>query len=724
MLLAFVDQPRGAFVTSPRTAGDRMGWIEGGLQMSPTPGAAVRRLASRVRSRITATFDGGASGVRRRLAADIASRGDAARDDMNRYAAAVLYDEALRLMPDEGPLHVQCGHMFKESGDLAQAESHYLAAARLMPNDADLALQLGHFYKVASRLDRSEAAYERAAELSPGWAEPVAELAALRLRTGRTPADGEFASSEAETAFDLDRLAPELAPSKPHVLRRTYVDRIEIRRLGARWEPSRWGMMSTLRGVEAIRGFCISSKPLDQIEIVFDKETIHTGLLKPLELEGAVGGHRKYVFNVWLDFSQRRPGLYEVEIRFLGPGLTPKVHRQQVVVAPPLSEADHPGSDALINLDADDPRSIEDQVNARPSVVRPARREAFTHPIRNVLVQRTDQLGDIVTSIPAVRRLRQLLPDARLVGLLTAANAEFSQTLGLFDEIIVAEFPDDPVERRRIMPLPVQEALRARLAPYRFDIAIDLAESRVSRPLLLLSGAKFLYGYYDRDWPWLSGGFEGNNHDVRNGLETAPQSTKVLAMIERLGSTLKTRAEIIRRPELGRERLEAYGLAPGDRFAVLHTGARIVFSRWPGYAALATLILEKTDLKVVVMTDQAEYRATLPPDLLASPRFQLLDQRLAFDDFDALLSFCTVFVGNDSGPKHLAALRGSPVVSLHSSRINWNEWGQELTGSIISRKAPCAGCAIYHDEDECGQEFACIRRIAPGEVFDAVTPFL
>jgi hypothetical protein len=79
-----------------------------------------------------------------------------------------------------------------------------------------------------------------------------------------------------------------------------------------------------------------------------------------------------------------------------------------------------------------------------------------------------------------------------------------------------------------------------------------------------------------------------------------------------------------------------------------------------------------------------------------------------------------VSVGNDSDPKHLAALRGAKVVSIHSARINWNEMGQEISGTIISRKVPCAGCGIDHDADECGKDFACIVKISPEEVFDSV----
>ena len=125
-----------------------------------------------------------------------------------------------------------------------------------------------------------------------------------------------------------------------------------------------------------------------------------------------------------------------------------------------------------------------------------------------------------------------------------------------------------------------------------------------------------------------------------------------------------------------------------------------------------------------MLSDDPDTRSELTSKLLSSDRFQLLDKRLPFDDFDALLSYCTVFVGNDSGPKHLASLRGANVVSLHTPRINWGEWGQEQTGSIIHRQVPCAGCHIYHDPEECGRDYVCVSKISVDEVWTAMQPFL
>jgi ADP-heptose:LPS heptosyltransferase len=222
----------------------------------------------------------------------------------------------------------------------------------------------------------------------------------------------------------------------------------------------------------------------------------------------------------------------------------------------------------------------------------------------------------------------------------------------------------------------------------------------------------------------LSAGFEANTRDPFNTLEQVPHTNKVLALIEYFGSIIGSHAQVIGRADLSREMLAPYGISQTDRYAVLHAGARIKFSRWPYYRELASMILERTELKVLMFADNPQDGRQLVPDAADAARFRLLDRRLPFDEFDALLSFCTVFVGNDSGPKHLAALRGAKVVSIHMARNNWNEWGHENEGYILSRRVPCAGCVIHHFSEECGKDFACITNIRPEEVFAAVKSLL
>jgi ADP-heptose:LPS heptosyltransferase len=620
--------------------------------------------------------------------------------------------------------------MFKEAGKLAKAEPHYLRAKQLTPDDPDLALQLGHFYKVAGRPREAERSYKRAIELDPEWPEPAIELAEL-YRTGlRNHANGHggdpILANSAGFWAQPNSVVPELAPRPPQSRLLVHPEEITIRWLG-RFERTHWGgTRSTLRGVDAIRGFCISAVPIVELRAMLNGLRFYTGLPQafPLKYEKDDPNKKKYVFNIWHNFGEFIEGIYELELDFVDENAGIRVYRQPVLVAPQLSEDDYPDSDRLVSICPTDNRSVEEQVNSRPSMIRPAKRTRFPTLPRNVLIVRVDQLGDIIVSIPAIRRLRALLPEGRFVGLLSFANAELAKTLNLFDEIIIIDFPEDEWERRRVMPLDKQHELRRRLEPYKFDVAIDLAEAQVSRPLLLLSGAPFLFGFKDDQAPWLSAFSEGWYRDPINGRQAVPITVKTMGLVEWFGAILADYSQIIRRDDLGSEHLASYGLADGERFAVLHTGARLKFSQWPHYDRLASMILDKTDLKVVMMTDDPLMRSRLAPELAACDRFRLLDERLPFDDFDALLSFCTVFVGNDSGPSHLASLRGANVVNLFLARQQWNEWGHENRGYIISRRVPCAGCNIYYDPEECAKEFACITNISPEEVFRTVMEFV
>jgi ADP-heptose:LPS heptosyltransferase len=645
------------------------------------------------------------AGVGRRLS----RQGDAARDARRYPVAAALYEEALRFAPGSRGLHIQAGHMFKESGDFGAAELHYLAARKLGPDTADFALQWGHFCKVAGRPDEAEAAYRRALELRPGWTVARQELARMQ------------ASSEADEALPQgggdarDLIVPELLPLAAAQSELTVTDTIQIRRLGARRVRSRWGDLKALRGVEAIRGFCIASVDIVGVDVLLAGEVVARG---GVQSHPWGGGKTKYVFNIWHDFTTVEPGRYAVEVRFREASGRSRSARDHVLVAPPEPVSAYRGADALIPPLA--PGDIEAQINDAASVVRGVERPILDRPVRTILVQRVDQLGDLVCSVPALRRLSELFPDAKLVGLVTPANEGFARTLGLFTEIVVANVVNSPSEGRRLISAEDQEALRARLAAYDFDIAIDLGEGSDSRPVLLLSGARFLYGFKDREWSWLSAGLELNAHDPINSIEVLPPSRKILALVESLGVLLRDSARPLPNPDADRAHVAAYGVADGERYAVLHSGARISFYRWPGYAELASLIAQRTDMKVVLFSDDPEHATRFAQD----DRVRVVPGLIPFEAFDALVSHCTVFVGNDSGPKHLASLRGAQVVSVHCARLNWSEWGQEISGLIISRRVPCAGCAIPEDGSECGRNFACIRQIDPEEVFDAVTRVL
>ncbi len=660
------------------------------------------------------------------VADDLVRQADAARDQGQFAQASALYAAALPLLPHRGDLHVQCGNMLKEIGDFPGAERAYRAAEGIMPDNLDLSMQLGHLFKSAGRLGPAEQAYGRCLTLNPDFEPARQELAQLH-RSGwnavqEAPDDTILALAAEASTPGVTR---DLLPRPVSELMRGHAIGVEWRRLGRR-ERTLWGNLPVLRGVEACRGFCIAAKPITIIELLLNGLLVYRGRSTggySLPLENEHTERRKYVFNVWLDLSAFMYGRYEIEVRAIDVDREVISRTERIVIMPVAPASLAPDSDSVVAPESPgDPRSLDEQINTRPSIVRSPRRGLLGGAPRAVLVQRADQLGDLVVSVPAIRRIRALFPDAQLVGLVSKANRELADTLGLFDTLVAVDFPANDVERRRVMSLEAQAELARELTAFPIDLAIDLSEAESSRLLLPLAGAPLMVGFRSGQFPGLDVDFSANTYDKRNDHEIVPHAKKALGLVEWLAVLLDPTRNLAVRLDLDRQRLSRLGLAPDARFAVLHAGARARFSRWPHYLALAELLLQHTDLHVVMLTIDPEDEGRVPESLLHSDRFELLHKRLDFDDFDALASFCKVFVGDDSGPKHLASLRGAEVVSVQTARNNWVEWGQDNGGFIVTRRVPCAGCLIQDDWEaqECGRDFVCLTAITPNEVLSAI----
>ena len=523
--------------------------------------------------------------------------------------------------------------MFKEAGEFAQAEFHYEQAALLMPDSAELALQFGHFYKTVGRLKEARASYVRAVNLAPGWDAAKAELAGFR-KTGQRERGEIRRGKRSQPVIDPDelgpdgrpddlkmatlygKLAPEITPRSFRELLRYSNESIALRQFGVE-QNTFWGHKQVARGVEAIRGICLSKALLLEVQARVNGVLTHRGPLKgPYELEYELDKNRihKYVFNIWADFSDFSPGLYELELTVTVAGEGNRVFRQEFVIEEPLLEADHPGSDGVVTLPDNFKGSVEDYCNSRPSMIHEAERSNQIGEVRSILLCRSDQLGDLVASIPGIVRTRELFPDAKLVGLVGSANEGLARSLGVFDDVVVVNHTENWHQRLRTLTLTEQEDLRAKLAPYKFDIAVDLSQSKylMTRPLLAISGARFLYGFQDPHWPRLSASYEDGFFDPKNRREAAAHSKRIVDLIERLGTLTRATAKVIRRDDLTPDRLMPFGIEPGEAYAALHDGARILWSRWPHYLQLASRLLEDTKLKVGAFHRQC-WTAEQPP---------------------------------------------------------------------------------------------------------------
>lgn len=328
--------------------------------------------------------------------------------------------------------------------------------------------------------------------------------------------------------------------------------------------------------------------------------------------------------------------------------------------------------------------------------------------LRRVLILRMSALGDIVNALYVLPALRAALPDARIGWVV---DDRFS---GLFDcvpdvhEVIV--FPRARWGRALRNPLrwPVV-AWQARtylndLRGRGYEAALDFQGNAKSAFHLWGAGIPLRVGFD------ASGAREGAhgfaNVRVPASAGRVPRAEKFLSLLRVLGVRVDTpsvrfRVPAVEEAEVGRF-LETHGLSD-RRFAVLHPGSSAFgsYKRWPPerFAALARR-LAADGLGVVVSWGPSEkelsesiVRVGGAAEVGAGGmRIVLALETRPIARLVALLQRASVFVGNDSGPLHLAAACGTPVVGLYGPKDPAVYGPFSGPRAVLYHPLPCSPC--------------------------------
>ena len=134
--------------------------------------------------------------------------------------------------------------------------------------------------------------------------------------------------------------------------------------------------------------------------------------------------------------------------------------------------------------------------------------------------------------------------------------------------------------------------------------------------------------------------------------------------------------------------LHGRGISDGERLAVLHAGAKRHANRWfeERFAAVADSIWLRYGIRTVLtgapserdLLDEVRRRMKTEP-LLVCGELTLL--QLA-----ALMERACLYVGNDTGPMHIAAMMGTPAVAIFSARDFARQWYPHGDGHIVLEK--------------------------------------
>jgi ADP-heptose:LPS heptosyltransferase/GT2 family glycosyltransferase len=352
--------------------------------------------------------------------------------------------------------------------------------------------------------------------------------------------------------------------------------------------------------------------------------------------------------------------------------------------------------------------------------------------VKAILVVKVDHIGDFITSLPAIRRLKALFPDAHLTALVAPASAAIASIEPAIDECIPFEFF---YERSELGEKELTEdelnALTARLAPYRFDIAVDLRKHLSTRHLLLCSGARLLAGYdMLENFPWLDVVLEwdGDKALVRKRSHIVDDLVNLVGAI---GAACEPERKLFE-PKPAPMAIDALPEQVRHLFVrpvvAIHPGSGNVMRQWPEkhIPPLIDLLIERNDVSVLLIggRDDEEKAVSIIAQVARQDRVASVVGQVSLGALPRLLAACALFIGGNSGPKHIAAASGVPTIGIHSGVVDPGEWGPMGERAVaLYRDMSCAPCFLAKPE-HCPRGLACVEALDPALVHQMARMFL
>lgn len=306
---------------------------------------------------------------------------------------------------------------------------------------------------------------------------------------------------------------------------------------------------------------------------------------------------------------------------------------------------------------------------------------------QKILLARTDRLGDVILSTPAAAALKKKMPGAHITFLARSYTAEILRCHPHVDDIIEIDGAAIGGNMRRLT-----RALREK----KIGIAIMLYPRPQLAWAIWRSGIPQRIGAGFRWYSFLFNCrvFEHRKTAARHEAEYN------LRLLEPLGIS-KAEVEFhftLAPAERQRIATKLNELGVGDRPIILHAGSGGSARDWPPeyFARLADLIQQELGAQVILTgaENEAELIHGIQRQTVTKPIS--LDGRLNLTELAVLCQRAAVFVGNSTGPLHLAVMVGTPAVAFYPPILacrpeRWGPYGRR-SDVLMSQQTECARC--------------------------------
>ncbi|MDP2278048.1 MAG: glycosyltransferase family 9 protein, partial [Nitrospirota bacterium] len=333
----------------------------------------------------------------------------------------------------------------------------------------------------------------------------------------------------------------------------------------------------------------------------------------------------------------------------------------------------------------------------------------FLENIEHILVINLKYLGDSIWMLPFVENLKANMPDVKLSVLVNKGTEAFFYNCPAVDNVI--PFPRNDIKNHWLGGMKFISFIR-NLRKLKPDMVIDLTESDRAIILSYCSGAKIRISYKnEKSWrQWLL------THNVHSKIYSKHMVDYYLDVLRESGLKIYDDKIKINLPEdafysLKNKFPTVFGYDMTKKKVIVHPGSRNALRQWgtEKFAYLCDALSEKCRIFLVsgpaedaILNEVRKYMKTEP---------EICSSELNLYEFAALCELSDMFIGNDSGPIHIASAK-TFTVGIYGPTL------PEFVSPWTDRKLifdcgslPCRPCR----QDKClNAEFkACLKMIRP-----------
>lgn len=332
--------------------------------------------------------------------------------------------------------------------------------------------------------------------------------------------------------------------------------------------------------------------------------------------------------------------------------------------------------------------------------------------VRSILVIRTDRIGDVVVSLPAIKALKDIFPYAEISVLARESNAAILANLPFIAKVIPY------VSFRRSIPV---------IRQLRFDMAVDLVmDYSLKTAAIAFAGGAGVRAGFD-----IASRGRFFNIPVTPDVREKNMSEHVLDIVRSVASVYKQEAAStwdtvphIKVPEKAMASaeyiLKINGIKKNDLILSFHPGGYFPSQRWiPEYfAELADRLREDYDAMILMIggPEDEELIRKISSMMAVSPAC-IVGRPL--DAVAALLASSRLLICNNSGLLHLAAAVGTPTVSTMGPTVPYLWRPAGARHKVVRHELDCSPCGKAFCRDH-----ECMKRISVFEMERAAVALL